>query len=48
MRLLQGIAPAIGYVVVIGSASGGAVKFVFWVFDEIQKPGAPLIRVFCG
>lgn len=37
MHLLQGIATAVGYLVVIGGAFGAAVRFGFWVFDEIQK-----------
>jgi hypothetical protein len=34
---LQRIATAIGYIVVIGGAFGAAVRFAFWVSDEVHK-----------
>jgi hypothetical protein len=37
MHLLEIIAHGIGYLIVIGGAIAGAVKFGFFVFDEIQK-----------
>lgn len=37
MHVLQALSTAIGYLVIIGGAIGTAVKFGFWVFDEVQK-----------
>lgn len=37
MHLLQVIATGVGYLVAVGGAFGAAVKFGFWVFDEIRK-----------
>jgi hypothetical protein len=31
------IAKIVGYLTIIGGALGAVIKFVFWVFDEIQK-----------
>jgi hypothetical protein len=37
MHLLQWVATAIGYLVVIGGAVSASVRFGLWIFDEIQK-----------
>ncbi len=37
MHVLQSLATVIGYLVGIGGAFAGAVKFGFWAYDQIQK-----------
>ncbi len=37
MDFLKLVSTLIGYLVVIGTAGAGVVKFGFWVYDEIQK-----------